>query len=89
MSCVQQINFCFIFSVLPYIENFSRGFNFRWVRDLPEIAKNRHSEKWTVIYIFIESHWNSENKTQWKFTQLPIVIFAKICRREKFPIYGI
>ena len=25
--------------------NFSRGFNFRWVRDLPKNAKNRHSEK--------------------------------------------
>ena len=31
--------------VLPYIGNFSRVFNFRWVCDLPEIAKNRHSEK--------------------------------------------
>ena len=30
---------------IPYIGNFSRGFNFRWVRKLPEIAKNRHSEK--------------------------------------------
>ena len=29
---------------IPYIGNFSRGFNFRWVRDLPDIAKNRHSE---------------------------------------------
>ena len=31
--------------VVPYIGNFSRWFNFRWVRDLFEIAKNRHSEK--------------------------------------------
>ena len=30
---------------LPYIGNFSRGANFRWFRDLSEIAKNRHSEK--------------------------------------------
>ena len=30
---------------IPYIRNFSRGFNFCWVRNLPEIAKNRHSEK--------------------------------------------
>ena len=30
---------------IPYIGNFSRGFNFRWVRDLNEIAKNKHSEK--------------------------------------------
>ena len=28
-----------------YIRNFSCEFNFRWIRDLPEIAKNRHSEK--------------------------------------------
>ena len=53
--------------VIPYIGNFSRGFNFRWVRDLPEIAKNRHSEKLTLLYVFIESHWNSKNRTQWKF----------------------
>ena len=26
---------------IPYIGNFSRGFNFRWVRDLPEIAKKK------------------------------------------------
>ena len=30
---------------IPYIGNFSRGFNFRYVRYLPEIAKNRHGEK--------------------------------------------
>ena len=31
--------------LIPYIGNFSRGFNFRRVFDLLEIAKNRHSEK--------------------------------------------
>ena len=31
--------------VIPYIGNFSRGFNFRWIRVLPEIVKIRHSEK--------------------------------------------
>ena len=49
------------------IGNFSCGFNFRLARDLPEIAKNRHSEKLTQLYIFIDSPWNSENRTQWKF----------------------
>ena len=52
---------------IPYIGNFSRRFKFCWVHDLPEIAKNRHSEKLTLLYIFIESPWNSENRTQWKF----------------------
>ena len=37
------------YNQLPYIGNFSRGFNFRWVRDLPEIAKNGHSEKSTLL----------------------------------------
>ena len=30
---------------LLYIGNFSRGFDFRGVCDLPELAKNRHSKK--------------------------------------------
>ena len=30
---------------IPYIGNFLSGFNFRWVRDLPEIVKNRPREK--------------------------------------------
>ena len=33
------------FFKIPYIRNFSRGFNFRRVCDHPEITKNRHSEK--------------------------------------------
>ena len=45
-----------------YICSFSCGFNFRWVRDLPETTKNRF-----ILYIFIESPWNSENRTHWKF----------------------
>ena len=42
--------------MLPYIGNFSRGFYFRWVRDLPEIAKNRHSKK---INPTLHLHWES------------------------------
>ena len=30
---------------VPYIRNFSSEFNFCWVRDLPEIPQNIHSEK--------------------------------------------
>ena len=67
-------------SQLPYIGNFSRGFNFRWVRDLPEIAKNRHSEKLTLLYVFIDCPWNSENRTQWKFKSP-----SKINIRQNFP----
>ena len=33
------------YSIIPYIGKFSREFNFRWVWDLPEIAKNKHREK--------------------------------------------
>ena len=75
---------------LPYIGNFLRGFNFCWVRDLPKIAKNEHSEKWTVLYVFIESPWNSKNRTQWKFNApSKRHFFAKISRHKKFPIYSI
>ena len=38
-----------------YRENFSLGFNFRLVRNLPEIANKKHSEKYTLLYVFIQS----------------------------------
>ena len=65
-----------------------REFNFCWVRDLPEIAKNRHSKKKPY-------HTSSESVLEIakiglseKLTHLQSVIFAKISRREKFRIYG-
>ena len=60
-------NCTFYHSQILYIGSFLRGFNFRWVRDLPEITKNRHGEKLIMLYVFIESPWNSENRTQRKF----------------------
>ena len=74
--------------IKPYIGNFSRGFNFRWVRDLPEIAKNRHSKNnpydtSSLRFLEIAKIGLSEN-----LTHIPRVIFVKISRLEKFPIYG-
>ena len=73
---------------LSYIGNFSRGFNFRWVRDLPEIAKNTHGEKLTLLYFFIESPWKAKIGLSENLTQLQSGIFAKIPRCEKIAIYG-
>ena len=50
---------------IPYIGIFSRGFNFRWVRELHVIAKNRHNEKLTLLYVIeIAKTGLTENLTQ-------------------------
>ena len=73
---------------IPYIGNFSRGFNFPWVRDFPEIAKidtgkNKPSYTSALRVLEIAKIGLSGN-----LTHLPSCIFAKISRHEKFPIYG-
>ena len=57
-------------SKILYIGNFLRGFNFCWVCDLPEIAKKQKQRKINPtkrLHSIIESLWNSENMTLWKF----------------------
>ena len=69
---------------VPYIGNFLRGYNFRWNRQ-----KKTQRKINLAIYVFIESPWNSENRTRWTLTNLQSVFFAKISGRKKFLIYGI
>ena len=53
VACYSKLSYYSILSLgtillqieLPYIGYFSRGSYFRWFRDLPEKAKNWHSEK--------------------------------------------
>ena len=74
---------------VPYIGNFSREFNFRWVRELPEIAKNTHSENKPYYTSSLRVLEIAKIGLRENLTRLPSVIFAKFSRREKFPIYGI
>ena len=83
-SCARKFGFS-----LPYIGNFSLGFNFAEFGTslkLPKIdtAKNKTYFTSSLIVLEIEKIGLSEN-----LIHLPSVTFAKISRREKFSIYGI
>ena len=65
--------------VVRYIGNFSREFNFRWVCDLSEIVKIDKAKIKPYFYVFIESPWNSENRTRWKFN-MPFIMFQSLTK---------
>ena len=83
------------FRFLPYIGNFSCGFNFCRVRDLPEIATSLKSPK--IDTVKNKPYYTSSLRDleiakiglSKNLKPLPNVIFAKISRRKKFPKYGI
>ena len=70
---------------LPYIGNFSRGCNFRWVRDLPEIAKNRHSEKLTNCTSSLRVLEIAKIGLGENLPNLPSVIFRQNFQTRKIP----
>ena len=73
-------------SQVPYIRNFSFGFNFRWVPDFPESPKidpAKNKPYYTSSLREIAKIILNQN-----FTHHPSVVFLKISRRKKFPVYG-
>ena len=77
----------FQYQWIPYIWNFSRGFNFRWVRDLSEIAKiytAKNNPHYTSSLTVLEI----ARIGLWKFNTPSKRHFANISRCKQFPIYG-
>ena len=67
---------------LPYIGNFSRGFNFRWVRDQKkkDTAKNNPYYTSSLIVLEIAKIWLSENLTHFQASFSPKFPDAKNSR---------
>ena len=74
--------------IILYIRNFLCGFNLRWVCDLTETGKNRHSENKPFYTSSLRVLEIAKIGLFENLTHLPSVIFSQISWHEKLPIYG-